>query len=83
MQFRDLLPIGITFVAVTILLSFGAKILADVGSTFAPGSTEDQIMNNGSASLLTLGSNLNTLALVMIAGIIIASVVAAFYFKSR
>lgn len=83
MNIKDLMPIGVIMVSVTILLAFGAKVLTDVGAGFGAGTPEAAIVANGTQALGTIGSNLNTLGLVLIAGIIVAAVVAAFYFKSR
>lgn len=76
-SFQDLLPIGIVFIVLGIALGFGADILGEVRDDIS--STDAQNITNLSMEGLTeLGSWLPTLALIIVAAIIIGVVVRYF-----
>ena len=71
----DLVPIGITFVVVAIALSFGATILTNLSATQSAGSVAANSTTNGLLSLQTFTSWLPSLALVIVAAIVIGILV--------
>lgn len=70
-----LAAIGITFVVVTIVLSFGAQILGQLQADQTAGTAERNTTTYGLTALADMGSWLPTIALVVIAAVIIGIVV--------
>jgi|SRR3972149_6681668 len=63
--------IGITFVVVAIIISFGADILGDIRTDQTAGSYEANVSTKGLEALKKFGDWLPTIALVVVAAIII------------
>ena len=79
---NDLVPIGVAFVLIVLVLAFGASIVADVEADQTTGSTAENVSNEGLGALSKMGQKLPTLATVVIAGVIIGVLIAAFAYKS-
>ena len=69
---NDVVPIAIVFVVTTIVLSFGATIVADVQTKQTEDSYAANISGKGLESLETFGGNLPLLATIVVASIIIS-----------
>ena len=81
-----LLVAGVLMVVILLVFSFSAKILSDVGNSFTAGTVERGITANGTQVLTTLASNSNTIALVVVAVVIMTlllGVLAIFTFGRR
>jgi hypothetical protein len=72
---QDLVPIAIVFVVVTIVLSYGASILASVKTGQTANSYAANITDQGSSGLWNIASNLPLLATIVVAAVIIAILV--------
>ena len=81
---QELSPLAITFVVAAIVMGFGAKVLSDMATDFNEGnantSTAWAITQNGTEAVNTIGKYLPTLALIIVAALIIGVVISAFYF---
>lgn len=79
----DLMPLALTFVVVAIAIAIGAAVLTDVrdSSTFTSNDYGYNATAKGLESMATFGNWLPTLALVVIAAIIIG--VLIMYLASR
>ena len=71
----DLLPLGMTFVVLGIGLAIGAKVVSDTGDGFAAGTAAKNATTYSLESLQTLASWLPTIALVVVAAVIIGILV--------
>jgi type II secretory pathway component PulF len=69
----DLLPLALTFVVVAIAIAIGASVLSNVrsSSTFVANDYGYNATTKGLAAMSTFGNWLPTLALIVIAAIII------------
>jgi len=81
----DLLPIGMTFVTLSIGLGFGAIVLGDMksdvtGITAADNQTK-QVLGNGSAAVLKISAKQGILATVAVAAVIIGILFTYFMFR--
>jgi hypothetical protein len=79
----QLTTVALLFVLLTITLAIGAYINAQVNSTanWAATTTQSQIVANGTAGIANLGQWLPIIAIVIAAGVIIATLVGAFAFR--
>jgi multisubunit Na+/H+ antiporter MnhB subunit len=68
---QDLLSIGMVFVVLVIGLSIGLQVVSSVGSNMTANSYERNATNTGLAALNVFVSNLGTIALVIVAAVII------------
>jgi uncharacterized membrane protein YjgN (DUF898 family) len=68
---QDIVPIAIVFVVVTIVLGFGASIVAGVQATQTTNSYAYNASQYGLSSLNTFASNMPLLATVVVAAVII------------
>lgn len=71
----DLLPLGIAFVVISIALSIGATVVTDVRSDQTSGTVAYNISTAGLDSLQTFADWLPTIALVVVAAIIIGIII--------
>lgn len=78
MNFNDLLPVGLTIIAVVVALGIGASVLATIDAQQSAGSVAKNITGTGMASLKGLVTWLPTIALVVAMAIIIGLIVNAF-----
>ena len=78
MGIDDLVPIGIAFVLIVMVLAFGASIVADVEADQATGSVAENVSNEGLNGLSKLGQKMPLLATVVIASVVIGVLVVAF-----
>lgn len=83
MRLQDLLYVGILFVAIAIVLGFGGQILQNIANTQTANSVALNVTNYGLTSLNTFGSWLPTLALVVVAAIVIGIIFAYFLFGNK
>ena len=67
-----------TFVIVAIVVGFGATILGDVQATQTTNGAPYNVSQKGIDSLKKFGDNLPTLALVVVAAVIIGVLASAF-----
>jgi len=79
MKLQDLAPIAITFVVVAIVISVGADVLSNV-QTGTENTTEWNATHYGLQGLEELGSWLPTLAIIIVAAVIIGVISAWFMF---
>ena len=80
MQLQDLVGIGVLFVVIAIVLAFGGKILDKLNETNTANSAAKNATDNGLKSINEFASWLPTLAIVVVAAIIIGIVVSYFAF---
>lgn len=78
MDLGDLVPIGVSFVVIAIVLAFGQNILADVKADFTAGSLEANSTGDGQTALDNVSEKLPLLGLVIAAAIIIGVLLKAF-----
>ena len=71
----DLLPLGMVFVVLAIALSISATVVDDVQNTTTVDSAAYNVAGFGLTSLTTIGSWLPTIALVVVAAVIIGVVI--------
>jgi len=76
----DLLPIGMTFVTLSIGLGFGAIVLGDMAAD-TTDTTADQVIGNGSAAVLKISAKQGILATVAVAAVIIGILFTYFMFR--
>ena len=81
MGLNDLVPIGVAFVLIVLVLTFGASIVGDVERDMVTNSTAENVTNEGLGALSKMGQKLPTLATVVIAGVIVGILMAAFAFR--
>lgn len=75
MNISSLIPLGVAFVIIAFVISMGAEILQDLYDDQTADSYAKNATGEGLESLEELGSWLPTLALVVIAAIIIGVLV--------
>jgi len=63
---------ALAFVVTGLVLSYGAKVNADVGAQFTVNSTAYTTNNNVTSGLMTFGQNMPTVASVIVAVVIIS-----------
>lgn len=78
-----LLPLGLTFVVVAVAIGIGAQVVSTVQSTQTENSTSWNTSAYGLTSLKTIGQWLPTIALVAVAGIIIAILITFMVMRGR
>jgi hypothetical protein len=78
MDFGDLVPIGVAFVVVGIVLAFGLSILSDVNTDFVAGSAARNATDDAIEGAGELASKLPLLGLVIAAAIIIGVLLKSF-----
>ncbi len=71
----DLLPLGMVFVVLAIALSISATVVTDVQDTTTSGTAAYNVAGFGLTSLTTIGEWLPTIALVVVAAVIIGVVI--------
>lgn len=77
----DLVPIGLAFVVLGIVLSIGAQVVANVGADLTTGSVEKNATIYANEGIEELASWMPTIALVVVAAIIIGIII--FYLAKR
>lgn len=82
-SFTDLPGYAIAFVVIAVTLGIGATILTSVQGTQTADTTAYNISGYGLESLGTLGSWLNTQALIIAAAVVLAVIVTFFAFRGR
>jgi type II secretory pathway component PulF len=82
-RLQDLAPLAVIFVVAAIVLGFGAKVLDEIDDEFTDNTTQWNVVQNGTYALNKMGKWLPTLAIVVVAALIISVVVSAFYFGRR
>jgi CHASE2 domain-containing sensor protein len=82
----QLVTIGLIFVMVTLTLSFGAYIMQQTNSSLS-GQTNVTVpslmVGNGTSAAANLGQWLPIIAIVIAAGVIIATLIGAFAFRKN
>ena len=81
MNLQDLAGVAIIFVIVAIVIGIGASVLTSVSSGKTAGSTEANASTYGLKGLEQLGSWLPTIAIVVVAAIVIGIIVTYFAMK--
>ena len=71
----DLLPLGITFVVLAIALSFGADIVGDIQASQTTNETAWNISGAGLSSIQVIADWLPTIALVVVAAVIVGIII--------
>ena len=71
----DLLPLGIVFIVVAIALSFGADIVAQIQADQTSGTVAHNVSTAGLASLQVFADWLPTIALVVVAAVIVGIII--------
>lgn len=79
----EMASIAIIFVVVTIVISIGAEIVGDIRTDQTTDSTEYNVTTHGLESLDEFGDWLPTLAIVIVAAIIIGIITSYFAFRGR
>jgi hypothetical protein len=79
-EIKDLLPIGVTLVVVTIVLAFGLQILGDVKSDMTANSAQANATQKGIEGLAKIPDKMPLIATVVVAVVIIGILVR--YFQS-
>jgi len=77
---NDLLPIGMTFVMLSVGLGFGAIVLSDMKADTTDADA-DAILGNGSSALLKISAKQGILATVAIASVVIGILFTFFMFR--
>jgi len=77
----DLPVIAVAIVVGVVVLGFGAKILAELSGDMT--GTAKEVVDNGTKTLGTIGKQLPTLGLVIVAALIIGVVATSFYLGKR
>lgn len=77
---QDLLPIGMTFVTLSIGLGFGAIVLADMAAD-TTDTNADKVIGNGTAAILKISAKQGILATVAVAAVIIGILFTYFMFQ--
>jgi len=77
---NDLLPIGMTFVMLSVGLGFGAIVISDMKED-TTDTDADKILGNGSAALLKISGKQGILATVAIASVVIGILFTFFMFR--
>lgn len=80
-EISTLAGIAIVFVVLAIVLSFGARILDDIQDDQTSGNVDYNATDNGLASIEEFSSWLPTLALIVVAAVIIGIIVRYFAFR--
>jgi len=75
---KDLLPIGVTLVVVTIVLAFGLQILGDIKGDMTASSYEANATQDGIEGLAKIPEKLPLIASVVVAVVIIGILVRYF-----
>lgn len=83
MNIQDLIPIGVTIAVLAIVLGMSATILGDIRAGQTEGSYEHNITGYGLEGLSELGQWQPTLALIVVAAVIIGIIITAFTFGRR
>ena len=78
---HDLVPIGIAFVVIAVVLGMGATVLNSIQGTQTINSTGWNASQNGLRGLNELSSWLPTIAIIVAAAIIIGIIVVYFAFQ--
>ena len=77
---KALAGLAITFVVITIIISFGATILDDIQDDQTSGDSDYNASDKGLEALTTFADWLPTLALIVVAAVIIGIIVRYFAF---
>jgi len=77
---KALAGLAITFVVLTIVIAFGATILKDIQDDQTSGDADYNASDKGMESLNTFADWLPTLALIVVAAVIIGIIVRYFAF---
>jgi len=72
---------AVTFVVTAIVIGFGAMVLSELSEDLT--GTAEASVDNGTEALAKFGQWLPTLAIIVVAAIIISVVVGAFYIGGR
>jgi len=81
MRLQDLAPIAILFVVIAIVVSVGADVLSNIQEGKTTDSVEYNATQYGLQGLEELSSWLPTLAIIIVAAIVIGIIAAWFMFK--
>ena len=81
-QLGGLATTVIIFVVVVVAIAMGATILDNIQDTQTTGSYAYNATNNGLSSMDTFSDQLPTLAIVIVAGVIITVLATAFVLRS-
>lgn len=71
-QVQDLAGFAVIMVVVAVIIAFGQKILTDVGAGFTANTYEANSTTQGKAALGKFSDYLPTVAIVIVAGVLIA-----------
>lgn len=82
MSIGELATIGIIFVVVTVVISIGADIVGNIRTSQTSGDYANNVSTSGLDALAKFGSWLPTLAIVIVASIIIG-VIATYFATGR
>ena len=74
----DIWPLALVLIVTTIGLAFGADVQSDISADFSDDSYADNITDAGLEATQTFGDKLDTVALVIVAAIIIGLLVREF-----
>jgi len=75
MNVQQIIPLGIVFVVIAIVLAFGSQILDDLQDQQTTSSYAYNVTGKGLESLQTFSNWLPTMALVIVASVIIGILV--------
>ena len=78
---QDLVPLAIAFVVIAIVLGMGATILSDIQDTQTANKTAYNASGHGLDALDELSSWLPTIAIIVVAAIIIGIIILYFRFQ--
>ena len=78
---QDLVPLAIAFVVIAIVLGMGATILSDIQAGQTTDKTAYNASGHGLESLEELSSWLPTIAIIVVAAIIIGIIILYFRFQ--
>ena len=82
MRLEALVPLGIAFVVITIVLSLGADVVTDVQADQDSGSWAYNVSGDGLTGLGNISGKLGTIGLVLAIAVIIGVIVTYMSFRS-
>ena len=80
MQLNELAPIAITFVVIAIIITVGSDVLSNIRDNYTAGTASANASGYGLESMEELSSWLPTLAIVIVAAVIIGVIAVYFAF---
>lgn len=78
--FSDLVPLGLGIVVLTVVLTYGAVILADIKAGTSDSDAK-LVAGNGTAGIKQMSSKVSLLVTVIVAAIILGILISAFAVK--